>query len=225
MRIIPAFALFVVGILTGLVYLSYGAAKPDGETSAKPTSLAGPADVDVPDEVRATIRAKAAEDHQDNYSTQTFLIKNQLKAYRGLRDFSQPADIPDHVFYAIVQNAAEDHPHNYSTQLFLIKNVVKAYRELESHRKQDASRQRTLAGEGSKEPLDTLTPEGLDENACRFHLAWVADYCLGKAQSQRSARVNYLLRTEPSEPDNRELARLLARHIHRRAKKAQPGAP
>ncbi|MHC4405348.1 MAG: hypothetical protein ACYTG0_37355 [Planctomycetota bacterium] len=296
MRIIPTFAVFVLGILAGLVYLSYGAAKPDGEASAEPGSVAASvpqikepresvvdadapsaampsvpnadpaADGDIPDEVHATIRAKAAEDHPDNYSTQVFRIKNELTAYRELQNFDRPSDIPEQVFHMVTRKAAEDHPDNYSTQVFLIKNELKAYRELqnfdrpsnvpqqvfrtvtrkaakdhpdnystqlflirnelkayrklEGHKKQDASRQTTLVGEGSRvpeTPWDTLTAKDLDENKCRQCLASVADH-LRKFQAQPSDPViDELLRSEPSEHNNRELARLLARHLHQEA--------
>jgi hypothetical protein len=91
-----------------------------------------PADsVQVPAGVRAKIEASAARRHADNFSTQVFVINNELKAYRELQVFSQPSDIPDKVFRTIRREAAERHPDTFSTQLFVINNELKAYRELQ----------------------------------------------------------------------------------------------
>ncbi|KIO60969.1 hypothetical protein B4065_3458 [Caldibacillus thermoamylovorans] len=72
------------------------------------------------------VEKKAEADHPDNKSTQEYLIKEQLNAYKELKELK----IDTNVKQKILNKAIEDHPYNFSTIKYLYKEQLDAYEEL-----------------------------------------------------------------------------------------------
>jgi hypothetical protein len=96
-----------------------------------------PANDSIPGDVRAAIAAKAGEDYPGNYSTQLYVIKNELSAYRTLRSLERPSDFPEEPFNELTKSAAENYPAGYSTQLYVVRNELKAWHNLQSFERPD----------------------------------------------------------------------------------------
>jgi len=81
------------------------------------------------EEAISKIREKAAQDHPNDFSTQKFVIKNQLEAFEKIKKY-KPLGIPESIVNTIIEAARRDHPNDFSTQLFIIENQVKDWKEL-----------------------------------------------------------------------------------------------
>ena len=111
---------------------SSGKAAPLANGAQPQHALTSDERAEVPAAVLARIKAKAAEDYPDNYSTRLYVVNNELKSYLQLESLQAPDGVPDRVFRGIVRAATEDYPHNYSTRLFVVKNQLRAWHELQS---------------------------------------------------------------------------------------------
>jgi hypothetical protein len=89
----------------------------------------------IPDsiDVEAIVRRMAAEEHPGDFSTQRYVINGQLKAWRALRQSSDP-DLPVDVLQLILKQAASEHPHDFSTQLYVVNGQVADWKSLNLRR-------------------------------------------------------------------------------------------
>ncbi|KYD07966.1 hypothetical protein B4102_0600 [Heyndrickxia sporothermodurans] len=77
-------------------------------------------------DAKEKVEKNAKADHPDNKSTQEYLIKEQLNAYKELKELK----IDTNVKQKILNKAIEDHPYNFSTIKYLYKEQLDAYEEL-----------------------------------------------------------------------------------------------
>lgn len=98
----------------------------DSEASLLPT--VEPAD--VPRSVLATIRAEASRQHPDDYSTQSYVIEEQIKSYGRIAVISAPK-VPKAMLAKIKSEATRQHPDDYSTQLYVIEDQITSFGKLE----------------------------------------------------------------------------------------------
>jgi hypothetical protein len=82
--------------------------------------------VAVPPDILASIKKMAASDHPRDFSTQAYVINEQIEAYGKLQKF-RPGGIPESVLVEIMSQAAQDHPSDYSIQICVLEDHVKAY--------------------------------------------------------------------------------------------------
>jgi restriction system protein len=80
----------------------------------------------IPAEVLQAIKSMAAADHPSDYSTQVYVIQEQIGAYERLRRF-EPRGIPRDILKKMARQAAEDHPADYSTQMYVLEEGVESY--------------------------------------------------------------------------------------------------
>lgn len=88
-------------------------------------------DEGIPEEVVARIEENAANDHPDNYSTQRYVIKNQVEAWYQVQSFN-PEGLPEEIVAQIVQRVRTEHPYDFSTQYFVARNQSDAWNQIES---------------------------------------------------------------------------------------------
>lgn len=80
-------------------------------------------------EVEDIVRRAATEEHPGDYSTQRYVVNEQLKDWRSLSSFSDPF-VPDEVLKQIIKQAADEHPNDFSTQLYFVKEQVADWKAL-----------------------------------------------------------------------------------------------
>lgn len=85
---------------------------------------------EIPSDVLARIKQKAAQDFPNDYSTQKYVIDTQKQAYIQVRNYSN-ARIPKNILTQIKRKASQDFPNGYTTQKYIIDTQVKAYLELQ----------------------------------------------------------------------------------------------
>ena len=83
----------------------------------------------ISSEVLTSIKAQTAADHPSDFSTQAYVVKEQIEAFNKLGRFRAPG-MPKEVLSKVLEKAAQDHPVNYSTQLYVIEDQVQSYLEL-----------------------------------------------------------------------------------------------
>ncbi len=86
---------------------------------------------EIPNEVVATIRENAKDDHPEDFSTQKYVIDNQVKAWYQLQDY-EPVDVPREVVDEILEQAREQHPSDFSTQIYVAHNQIDAWNQIKS---------------------------------------------------------------------------------------------
>lgn len=75
------------------------------------------------------IKSKAAEDHPGDFSTQKYVISEEMSSYNTINSFSDNS-IPSDVLEGIFNEAKNDHPNDFSTQLYVIKEQVSAWKSI-----------------------------------------------------------------------------------------------
>ncbi len=83
----------------------------------------------VPAETAASIRGKAAEDHEGNYATQVYVVRKQIGAFKKLAAF-KPEGVPDKFLKGIQAEAAKNHPEDFATQVYVVKKQADGWLEL-----------------------------------------------------------------------------------------------
>lgn len=79
----------------------------------------------------AGIKKRAAQEHPGDFSTQRYVINEQVKALTRLRNFSDPS-VPDDVIREVLSIAANDHPSDFSTQLYVVQEQLASWKHLNS---------------------------------------------------------------------------------------------
>lgn len=79
--------------------------------------------------IKKDICKKAEQEWPDDYGMQKYVIEEQTKAYKELKNY-RASDIPSRVLKAITQKALREWPGDYGMQIYAIKEQVEAYREL-----------------------------------------------------------------------------------------------
>src|ERR687896_226632 len=92
------------------------------------------------EDAEAIARRMAAEEHPADFSTQRYVINEQLKDWRKLREFSDQ-DLPVDILQLILRQAAYEHPHDFSTQLYVVKEQVADWKSLNPRRQPKKSEQ------------------------------------------------------------------------------------
>lgn len=85
--------------------------------------------MNISDNVMATIKKKATNDYPDDYSMQLYIIKEQLEAYKQILEYGT-SNIDKEVLYRIRQKAINDYPDDYSMQIYVIKEQVESFMEI-----------------------------------------------------------------------------------------------
>ena len=84
---------------------------------------------EMPADVLAQIKAKAAKDFPDDYNTQKYVIDTQRSAYVQVKNYSAQG-VPSDVLEKIMHKAERDFPNDYSTQKYVIDTQVVAYKSM-----------------------------------------------------------------------------------------------
>lgn len=87
---------------------------------------AAPAIAQMPADVLAQIKAKAALDFPDDYSTQKYVIGTQKQAYAQVKNY-RDTKIPPVILSKLKQKASADFPLDFSTQKYVLDTQVAAY--------------------------------------------------------------------------------------------------
>jgi TolA-binding protein len=82
-------------------------------------------DGEIPATVLSRLKSKAAVDHPGDPSTQLYVVKTNVEAWKKLKTF------PDS---STKRKAAEDFPLDFSTQLYVVEEAQKAERDLSNIR-------------------------------------------------------------------------------------------
>lgn len=102
----------------------------EAKTASLPTE---PGKAAAPADVCERIKIQAAKTHPADYSTQLFVIDQQIVAYKELQERERRPSIPADVFERIKENAGKDHPWDYSTQRFVLDQQLAAYDQTEKY--------------------------------------------------------------------------------------------
>jgi len=109
------------------IQITVGPMVPAGYTSRRhgnaPRSVIEPINM-------VAITRNARNDHPDDYSTQEYVIGNQVQAYKKLKNLICPRGMTAHDFKNLKDTVAKDHPVDYSTQVYVLKNQLKSYTRL-----------------------------------------------------------------------------------------------
>jgi hypothetical protein len=89
-----------------------------------------PGKLGIADDVIEAIRARAAEQFPDDFSTRKYVIEEQTESWQKLQRFSDP-EVPSDVVSSIFQYSAEQHPDDFSTQFYLIESEIAAWHQLQ----------------------------------------------------------------------------------------------
>ena len=73
------------------------------------------------------LKGTRGRDHPWDYSTQLYVVREQLAAYNQIKKYPCPREVSMSDFFGIREMAARDHPDDYATQLFVIKQQVDSY--------------------------------------------------------------------------------------------------
>ena len=87
---------------------------------------------EVPSEVLTSIKCQAAADNPRDFSTQAYVVKEQIEAYRKLNEFSAPG-MPKEILSKVLEKVAQDDPVDYSTQLYALQVQFDAYQKIEGY--------------------------------------------------------------------------------------------
>jgi hypothetical protein len=79
--------------------------------------------------VRERVQKNAESDYPNDFSTQRYVVNEQLKAWGALRSFSDSA-VPADIVNAILAKTASDYPDDYSTQLYVLTEQIKDWKQL-----------------------------------------------------------------------------------------------
>ncbi len=86
--------------------------------------------LEVEPEVVKTIKENAKMAYPGDYSTQQYVVKEQIIAFRAVNSLLD-ADIPIDILDSIKYDAAIAYPSDYSTQLYVIREQIKAWKNLQ----------------------------------------------------------------------------------------------
>ncbi len=81
------------------------------------------------EDVLQQIKADATRDYPNDFSTQKYVIDEQVKAYNQLEKFSDP-EVPKEVLESIMHEASHDYPYDFSTQLYVINEQISSWKAL-----------------------------------------------------------------------------------------------
>lgn len=80
----------------------------------------------ISSDVIHAIKAYAASQHPKDFSTQSYVVQEQIEAYSALKKI-HPSNIPKEVLGNVLRQAEQDFPHDYSTRLYVLKEQIEAY--------------------------------------------------------------------------------------------------
>lgn len=80
----------------------------------------------IPSDVIHSIKAYAASQHPKDFSTQSYVVQEQIEAYSALNKI-RPSNIPKEILDNVLRQAEQDFPHDYSTRLYVLKEQIEAY--------------------------------------------------------------------------------------------------
>lgn len=75
------------------------------------------------------IKARAAAEHPGDFSTQRYVINEQIKSLRQLQNYTDPT-VPIEVINEVLETAALEHPGDFSTQLYVVKDQLSSWKQL-----------------------------------------------------------------------------------------------
>lgn len=113
------------------LYDSLGVAADPSTARSPITATVKAGQPDISADVIAGIRARAAKQFPDDFSTQKFVIENEIKAWREFNQFSAPG-IPEDVIRLVLENATKQFPDDFSTRVFVANNEATAWKELQA---------------------------------------------------------------------------------------------
>lgn len=79
--------------------------------------------------VRERIKQVAAIEHPGDFSTQQYVVQEQLSNWGKLRDFLD-AEVPSDIQSAILRRSEMEHPGDYSTQLYVVEEQIENWKKL-----------------------------------------------------------------------------------------------
>ena len=88
--------------------------------------------IEVPSEVLTSIKHLAAGYFPRDFSTQAYVVKEQIEAYRKLAKFNAPG-MPRAILGKVLEKVAQDHPSDYSTQLYALQVQFDSYQKIERY--------------------------------------------------------------------------------------------
>ena len=80
-------------------------------------------------EVLQIVQARAAAEHPGDFSTQKYVVDNQINDWRTLQNFAD-SEVPANILLSILRRAGEDHPDDYSTQLYVVREQIEDWKAL-----------------------------------------------------------------------------------------------
>ncbi|MCF8105646.1 MAG: hypothetical protein K9K64_09195 [Desulfohalobiaceae bacterium] len=86
---------------------------------------------DIPTDVLSTIKERAATEYPDDFSTQKYIIDQQIAAWQQLQGSVCPG-VPEKVSTEIRQKASQDYPGDFSTQKYIMDEQCRAYKTISS---------------------------------------------------------------------------------------------
>jgi len=98
--------------------------------------LSIPATAGMPGNILSKIKAKAAQDFPDDYSTQQYVITTQKQAYDQIERYEDNR-VPKVVLTKIMQIASRDFPLDFTTQKYVIDTQCSAYVAIQNYSVQD----------------------------------------------------------------------------------------
>lgn len=83
----------------------------------------------VPSSVLQRIKSMAAEAHPNDFSTQKYVVDEQVEAYKKL-SLARNDGLPRPIFGELLERAAREHEFDYSTQLYVLSEQIDSYKKL-----------------------------------------------------------------------------------------------
>jgi hypothetical protein len=87
---------------------------------------------EMPADVLAQIKAKAAKDFPDDYNTQKYVIQTQEQAYSHVQNY-RDSQVPQTVLSELKQKAASGFPLDFSTQKYVLDTQCSAYVQVKNY--------------------------------------------------------------------------------------------
>ena len=154
----------------------------------------------VPETVSRQIRANAASEHPNDYSTQEYVIKDQSNSYLLVQKLA--ASLTGQGGRKIVENARRDHPNDYSTQAYVIKSQVAAAERLGANLKEPENQKPKLPS--AKDFISRVERVGLFEELSwqksRVEEGWISQLRCYNGKAGKKLSLKQL--TDPNEKHN-----------------------
>lgn len=104
----------------------------DSQTSGASSTLQLQERADLSDQdVLKIIKRKAAEEHPGDFSTQQYVVRQELNAWNSLKNFND-SEVPKDIIDQVIKQAASEHPDDLSTQLYVVKQQLASWKEMHS---------------------------------------------------------------------------------------------